>query len=181
MEIKDVVGYEGIYSVSEDGEITRISSRRVMTHSRTRDGYFKVCLTRNGEPKNILVHRVVAMAFHDNPFDKPEVNHINANKADNRALNLEWATGAENNYHATKLGLKVGSKSLKGRFGALHPTFKGYVVATCLATGEKKLFEGRRDLENSGFSQSAVSSCISGRLAKHKGHVFKRITCKEAL
>lgn len=52
-----------------------------------------------------LVHRIVATYFCDNPEHKPEVNHIDGNKSNNRASNLEWVTRSENERHAYRTGL----------------------------------------------------------------------------
>ena len=54
---------------------------------------------RDGLSKYVRVHRVVAQSFIDNPDNKPEINHINGNKSDNRVLNLEWVTHRENHKH----------------------------------------------------------------------------------
>lgn len=55
--------------------------------------------------RGVKIHRLIAMAFVPNPNNKPQVNHINGNKCDNSANNLEWVTNAENQLHANKLGL----------------------------------------------------------------------------
>lgn len=54
-------------------------------------------IAANGKRKNELIHRLVALHFIDNPEGKPEVNHINQIRDDNRVENLEWVTKSENN------------------------------------------------------------------------------------
>lgn len=109
---KDIVGYEGYYQVSNLGRI-RSLDRTVTSRNTTRtirgkilkpkinsiNGYNSVMLGMSGVAKYVRVHRVVAQSFIDNPDNKPEINHINGNKSDNRVLNLEWVTHRENHKH----------------------------------------------------------------------------------
>lgn len=60
--------------------------------------------------KKYALHRLVALTFIENPENKPFVNHIDGNKLNNKAENLEWLTCSENNLHAHKIGLNKGSK-----------------------------------------------------------------------
>jgi hypothetical protein len=110
---KDVVGYEGLYKVSDDGNI--YSARR----KGTRGGvlkcgdikeYYRVSLHRDGERNIELVHRVVAIAFIPNDNNFPQINHKNGNKKDNRVSNLEWSSSRENILHAYRNKLHPGQR-----------------------------------------------------------------------
>ncbi len=107
---KDVKGYEGRYIVSNLGNIISIDYRKRKTRKyltptfNKRRGYLSVMLSFNNNQKRITVHRLVATAFHDNPENKSAVNHIDCDKRNNKANNLEWVTSKENNHHAIKMG-----------------------------------------------------------------------------
>lgn len=93
MEIvwKDVSGYEDYYEVSNQGVIRNKNTKRVLKPLLKKNGYLMVDLGYRGV-KTVLVHRIVATAFIENPNNFPCVNHKNENKTDNRADNLEWCT-----------------------------------------------------------------------------------------
>ena len=111
---KDVVGYEGLYQVSNQGRVK--SLERKLPHWRGGEriqkerilkpvvvgGYLRVGLSVDGKLKMLRVHRLVCEAFHENPDNKSDVNHINENKTDNRAVNLEWSTRRENCNHGSR-------------------------------------------------------------------------------
>lgn len=81
----------------------------VQVHKKSGRVYFN--LTYMGITKSVLVNRIVAWAFHPNPKNLPQVNHLDGDKENNAAGNLEWATGSENEKHAHRTGLKSGRGS----------------------------------------------------------------------
>lgn len=98
-----------------------------------KDGYLGVTLSFNGKVQQVCIHQLVARAFLPNPENKPQVNHIDGDKSNNKVTNLEWVTASENNYHACKTGLrKVGEEHHKAKLKEaevkeiLHLLSEGY-------------------------------------------------------
>jgi len=112
MEIwKNIKGYEGIYKVSQLGNVVRIYKTRVprllkpIKHS---GGYRRLKLRNNGNDKDVYIHRLVAEAFlKHNKGDV--VNHIDGDKTNNNVTNLEWVTQRENVSHGNRCKNKVGT------------------------------------------------------------------------
>lgn len=106
--------------VRENGEIHTLDHKTIRKNGRLDNrkgkklkpgmdkyGYLKVVLTNDGIRKNFAVHKLVAMAFIENNYNKPTINHINGIKTDNRVGNLEWATHHEQKVHSIENGLCV--------------------------------------------------------------------------
>lgn len=110
MEVwKDVVGYEGLYKVSNIGRIMsceryvntcgggkRLLGEKILKPFKCPGGYCEVSLWKNNKYKTTMVHRIVAVAFLNNPNNFPEVNHKDENKENNCIENLEWCTSKYN-------------------------------------------------------------------------------------
>ena len=101
----DIIGYEGIYVVSNLGQVRRIkkskgtSGENLLKPIKNESGLY-VNLRNNGDDKLCKIHRLVGETFIPNPKSKPEINHKDGNRWNNKDTNLEWATSSENNLHA---------------------------------------------------------------------------------
>ena len=113
-EFVPIKGYEGKYAVNRKGQIKSIARRLrpidtilkyVIAGTIKYGGYAKYNFWFNGKNKQVYGHRIVAKTFIPNPETKPQVNHINGIKTDNRVENLEWCTEKENVTHGFDTGL----------------------------------------------------------------------------
>ena len=93
------------YEVSNYGRVRNKSTKEIIKSRPIRYGYIHITLYFNGKRKNYPIHRIVAMVFIPNPKNKPQVNHKDGDKQNNRVDNLEWVTNSENMRHAYKNGL----------------------------------------------------------------------------
>lgn len=91
-----------LYEVSNYGEVRKVKDKKIISQREDRDGYKHVGIYNDyGVRKDLRVHRLVAIEFIDNPYNKPVVNHLNENVRDNHVSNLQWATYKENSNHGT--------------------------------------------------------------------------------
>lgn len=117
---KSIVGYEERYEVSNKGRVKGLERititkkyepheipSKILYGNRATE-YNRITLFKNGKRESWQVHRLVCRAFHENPDNKPCVNHIDGDKWNNNEWNLEWCTHKENSIHAYKIGLSSG-------------------------------------------------------------------------
>ena len=91
-----IKGFEN-YVIFEDGVLINIETgKEVKPYLEKAIGYYRVGLTKNKKKHKFYLHRLLALAYIPNPHNKPEVDHINRIKTDNRIENLRWATHLEN-------------------------------------------------------------------------------------
>lgn len=171
MEIwKDIIGYEGLYQVSNLGRVRRLpgtvwngrgwANKRgmVLKQSRTRGDYLAVGLSKNGEQKSHRINRLVALAFIPNPHNLLHAGHLDDDKNNNEASNLYWTDAEENNTHNGK-HIRVGEKVGKPVIGTKD--------------GEELKFKSSLDAGRSGFNSAAIRNCLSGRSRTHQGYEWR--------
>lgn len=155
-EWKNIEGYEGVYQVSNFGEIKNIKTNRILKAGINSDGYYCVVLRKNNNQKSFKVHRLVAQAFICNPENKKQVNHKNGVKTDNRAINLEWNTCKENINHAWKNNLAKGKYKGYGNRATKIAQLDNdnNVLAIYMST--------RLASEMNKISETAINNCLRG-------------------
>ena len=166
---RDVKGYEGLYQVSDQGRVKSLGrkwrkSERFLKPVVRHDGYVVVGLYSGGKPKTFKVHRLVCEAFHENPDNKPQVNHINEIKTDNRACNLEWATARENSNFGTRTERSGKAQSKP--------------VAQYAQDGELiKIWPSTREVERqAGFRHGYICQSANGKRKQAYGFIWKYVS-----
>ena len=152
-EVETFVKIEGFekYEVSNLGKVRNIKSGRMLKPHLNHNGYLKHHLYRHDKQKELFLHRILAIAFIDNPGKKPQVNHIDENKLNNDLSNLEWCTGRENLVHGTRTK-RVAEKLSKK------------VIQLDLNDSVLNEFESMVQAEQeTGVSRRNISSCCNGK------------------
>lgn len=107
-EYRDIKGYEGLYKVSNKGNVLSCNylGKGKVQHLRKRNSangrYYSVLLSKNNEKKEYLIHRLVADAFIPNPNNLPQINHKDEDGHNNNAENLEWCDRKYNCNYGTR-------------------------------------------------------------------------------
>ena len=117
---KDIEGYEGLYQVSNFGNIRSLETiapsgkfvkQIIRKQSKDKDGYCIIGLNKNKSQKTYKVHRLVAKSFIDNPNNLPEINHKDEDKTNNKVSNLEWCNSKYNLTYGARKGMFIGEKN----------------------------------------------------------------------
>lgn len=170
-EWRDIPGFDGKYQASSYGRIRSLSFNktkqiRPLSISQNRAGYCLVALQINNKSKRILVHRLIALTFIPNKDNKPQVNHIDGDKSNNRLDNLEWVTGKENVRHFHHVLMKRPIKIQSGRKRGWQSK-----PVICVETGER--YESIASAARSiGVSEKAISQLLKNPTNRHTAKGF---------
>lgn len=164
MRLMDIAGYEGLYQISECGDV--ISAKRrgnigkasVLGGSVDNHGYKQVTLSKDGKQKTHKVHKLVAISFVPNPCGYSEINHKDENKLNNNASNLEWCTRAYN--------VAYGSRTEKTQRAVVQFTLDLEYVATHNGIGEASRTIGAKTC-------GGISNCCNGKSRTAYGYIWR--------
>ena len=183
---RPVAGYEWLYDVSSFGRIrsldNRWSSIRIMKPWKNSSWYMSTVIYKSPHNKSsVVIHRLIAQSFIDNPDNKPQVNHINGIKSDNRVENLEWATASENMRHAFKIGLKENKNPLfRENNPSPHKWKKGWKSIFARKVGQYsdgwtliKEWDSMIETKKNWYIPAWVSRCCRWIVKHHAGFVWK--------
>jgi|SRR5690554_909556 len=186
MEVwREVLGFEGLYEISNLGRVRRLGRFSVFTqkgveirreikpmflkHFKDRDGYLILTLRKSGKAFPKKLHRLVAEAFISNPDNLPEVHHKDFDRGNARADNLEWVDRYTNLEYTWK---ETGFNSP----GRSHHKVQSYLLITPLNGIVGYVTFGRKQLQSLGFDQGAVSNVTRGITKSHRGFKFSRVS-----
>lgn len=161
---KDIPGYEGKYQVSNLGNVKSLNYKRtgeekLLKAVDTANGYCGVNLRSKTSHKSLVnIHRLVGALFVPNPENKPQLNHINGIKTDNRAVNLEWCTASENQQHSVGMRLRHTSKVLQ------------FDMSGTLLREWDSIRSAAAEI---GCTRSAIRRCCERKVKTSMGYIWK--------
>lgn len=147
---KEIPGYEGLYKISNYGNIYSIQKEQLLKPQPSHHNYQRIQLHKNGSHKSFAVHRLVAEAFVDNPNNYNEINHKNEITSDNYYKNLEWCSHDYNIHYGNRM-----SKYDLAKTPVIMMDMNGNEIARY-----KSQLEASKEI---GISQGAISNACSGR------------------
>lgn len=168
--MKDVIGYEDIFSVTEDGKVYSKRTNKFLVQGTLKTGYKVISSKiggRNGIYICVRVHRMVAEAFIDNPENKPFVNHKDGNKINNNVDNLEWVTALENSQHAWDTGLITKEMCQGERKGITSLTRDQVLYVRQVYTAFSKEFGCRALARKFGVTHTVIVKIVNDITWKH--------------
>lgn len=168
---KDIKDYEGLYQISNLGNVKRVQHKRYDRNQTLKEKRIKVIfpqnksypyfsLCKNGVAKNHHLHRVIATAFIDNPNNYPCINHIDGNKQNNCLDNLEWCSYSHNNKEACRLKLNCGTAKTTLQFDK-----QGNLI--------KEWFSTRQAEKELNIANGKISACCIGKRNSAGGYIWK--------
>jgi len=166
---KPVVGYEGLYEVSNFGRVRSLNynhtkTSRIMTPWVSLKDYDYIHLCNGTTVKSCRVARLVAMAFIPNPDNKPFVDHIDTNRRNNRADNLRWCNQSENQKNPISRKRYGAAKS----FRVVQLTKDNQLIQIWSSIAEAK--------REGGFNKNQISKVCNGRLKTHHGYKWQYLS-----
>ena len=177
---KDVVGYEGLYQVSNLGRVKSVAymrklgnhsywcSEKILSLTNGKGGYLRIKFTKNGLNFFAQVHRLVAEAFIPNPNNYPQINHKDENKQNNVVSNLEWCTAKYNNNYGTKI--QRARVKQRGRTGGGKRNYKPVLQMDLNGNiiNEYKSMAEAQKMTNTHIN--GIVACCKGRRNKAGGY-----------
>ena len=158
-----IVDYEGYY-ITTDGRVWSEKSKKFLSQFPHKNGYLLCDLYHDGKRKQHKIHRLVALTFIPNPENKPQVNHIDGNKANNHIDNLEWASAKENTKHAWDSGLANSISGVRRTDSKLSEEDVKYIRENYVP--KSKEFGCRALAKKFNVSPPAISNVVNGKTYK---------------
>lgn len=161
----DIEGFGGCYQVSNFGRVKSLKFGKEQILKVKKDRYLRIGLCKDGKQKFYMVHRLVALAFIPNPYNLPEINHIDEDKTNNKVENLEWCD--------RKYNINYGSHNKRmAESQTNYPKFSKKVL--CVETGViyPSAMQVKREL---GFDNGNISNACNGRCKSAYGFHWRYI------
>lgn len=168
MEWREIPGFEGLYSVNENGDIYSEYTKKILRPSISNDGYKQCILYKDHKPFIMCNHKAVALAFIERSDDSLVVNHIDEDKLNCCVGNLEWVTRAQNNNYN-------GNRSVQALFKKYAKELYVYDQSHNLI---EKTYGIRRYAKLHGLSNGTLFSVINanknrtGNYRTYKGIIY---------